>query len=105
MQELTSSITSIKNSGSLKGTQWRCTTHIEEGIEFHEMRFVSPSQVEGWSKDRSQEKADHMFTASYTLRGETLSIQQEQESFQAARIQQKIIAFVDGKTMIFHQVL
>lgn len=105
MQELSpTTITSTKNE-LLHGTQWRCTAQLEEGIDFHEMRFISPYQVEGWSKDQTQKRAEKMFTASYMLSGESLRIEQDQENFQAVWIQQKIIAFVDGKTMIFHPVI
>ena len=104
MQELSPTSITPTKSDHLQGTQWRCTSQLEEGIEFHEMRFISPFQVEGWSKDRTQNRAEQMFTATYVLTGETLRIEQEQENFQAVCIQQKIIAFVDGKTMIFHPI-
>lgn len=105
MQELKpTTITSTKDD-LLNDTLWRCTSQLEEGIDYHELRFISPHQVEGWSKDRTQNRAEQMFKANYVLTGETLRIEQEKENFQAVWVHQKIIAFVDGKTMIFHPVV
>jgi len=103
MQELkpTTTIKSTKNN-LLNGTKWRCTSELEEGIEYHEIRFVSPNKVEGWSKDRAKNQAEQMFIANYVLTGETLRIEQDQKNFQAVLVHKKIIAFVDDKKMVFH---
>ena len=102
MQNPTTILT--EKSAKLTGSHWRCTAHFEEGLEFHELRFISPYQVEGWSKEVNVNQAEKMFTAVYSHKEETLHFQQEQESFQAVWMPQKIIAFVDNKTMIFYPV-
>ena len=46
-------ITSTKRD-NLSGTQWRCKGHSEEGIEFHELRFISSTQAEAWSEESGE---------------------------------------------------
>ena len=104
MQELTPSTLSPKKGDRLLGTQWRCEGQVNDGIEFHELRFVAPNQVEGWSKEQFSSKPEHMFTATYKRTNEILQFSQAQETFQAVWIQQKLVAFVDGNTMVFRLI-
>ena len=67
------------------GSVWRCTegAGLQEGLLYSELRFVSEGTVEGWAHLEEEEEPELYFTAFYTLEGETLTISEDGDSFNA----------------------
>lgn len=67
------------------GSVWRCTegAGLQEGLLYSELRFVSENEVEGWAHLEEEEEPELYFTAFYTLEGETLTISEDGDSFNA----------------------
>ena len=67
------------------GSVWRCTEGVglQEGLVYNELRFVSENQVEGWALLEGEEEPELSFTAYYTLKGESLTISEDGDSFTA----------------------
>ena len=96
-------ITSPK-SNRLSGTQWRCKGQTKEGIEYHELRFISSTQVEGWSKESGENQAEQMFIATFTIQDNHIIFERKEDSFKAVKAKDALLAFVDGSVMVFHKV-
>ena len=96
-------ITSPKRN-NLSGTQWRCKGHSEEGIEFHELRFISTTQVEGMTKETGKNKVEQMFNATFSIKDDHIIFERQDDSFKAVRNKDVLLAFVDGSVMVFHKV-
>ena len=95
-------ITSPKRN-NLSGTQWRCKGHSEEGIEFHELRFISSTQVEGLSKEIGKNQVEQMFSATFFIKDDHIIFERQDDSFKAVRNKDVLLAFVDESVMVFRK--
>ena len=102
MHDLSPIKISSPKRNSLSGTQWRCLGQTEEGIEYHELRFVSSTQVEGWSKESGRNQVEQMFNATFSIEDDHIIFERQEDSFKAVKTKDTILAFVDGSVMVFH---
>ena len=91
-------------SNRLSRTQWRCIGQTEEGIEYLELRFISSTQAEGWSKESGENQVEQMFSATFIIEDEHIIFERQEDSFKAVKAKDTLLAFVDGSVMVFHKV-
>ena len=69
----------------LVGSVWRCTegAGLQEGLGYNELRFVTENTLEGWVLFEGESQAEMLFTASYSIEGESIIVTDEGDQFTA----------------------
>ena len=73
---------------NLLGSVWRCTAGagLQDGVRYNELRFVSDTTVEGWALTTEDPTPEHLFTATYTIANQTITISDGEDDFFVATL-------------------
>ena len=90
-----------KQSSTLVGTAWICTSTNETETLYYKLVFTDEDQVEGWVKYISQEEEVIVFSADYKKTKNVLHVKKEDDIFMAVFEKSQLTAVLDGQKMSF----
>ena len=92
---------------NLLGSVWWCTAGagLQDGVRYNELRFVSNTTVEGWALTTEDPTPEHLFTATYTIANQTITISDGEDDFFVATLNetQDLVTNIDDEGECVYQ--